>query len=140
MIPALWDLYAKHVSSYSQNISDLRIIISVISAVSNRVGYLFVCLEFFLPLKNVSLIWSVTIAGEGLQILTYNRHLWPLRIEVYLACNIYCETEHPLIMVISKDLWHSHLLLSFSQWSCHYLNLCRVQSIDKFSTLSLFLS
>ena len=29
-----------------------------------------------------------------------------------LACHIYYETGYPFIMVISKDIWHSHLLLS----------------------------
>ena len=28
---------------------------------------------------------------------------------------------HPFIMVISEDPWHSHLLPSVLQWSCHYL-------------------
>ena len=31
---------------------------------------------------------------------------------------------HPFIMVISKGLWHSHLLPSVWQWSCHYLSKC----------------
>ena len=35
---------------------------------------------------------------------------------------------HPFIMVISEDPWHSHLLLSFWQWSCHYLFL-RLRSV-----------
>ena len=31
-----------------------------------------------------------------------------------LACHTYCDTGHPFIMVISEDLWHSHLFPSFS--------------------------
>ena len=59
---------------------------------------------FFLPF----LIWSfsshsrifllfgdVTIAGEGLQILTYAQHLWPLSSVGSLACHAYCDTGHP---------------------------------------------
>ena len=66
----------------------------------------FVCLEFFVPLENVSLIWrfgDITTAVEGLQILTYARHLWPLSSEGSLACHTYCDTGHPFIKVISKD-------------------------------------
>ena len=35
---------------------------------------------------------DVTIAGEGLQILTYARHSWPLSSEDSLTCHIYCDT------------------------------------------------
>ena len=34
---------------------------------------------------------------------------------------IFCDTGYRFIMVISKDLWHSDLLRSVWQWSCHYL-------------------
>ena len=47
---------------------------------------------------------DVTHTGEGLQNLTYARHLWPLNSEGSLACHTYCDTGHPFIMVISKDL------------------------------------
>ena len=46
---------------------------------------------------------DVTIAGEGLQILTYARHSWPLSSEGSFACPAYCDTGHPFIMVISED-------------------------------------
>ena len=68
---------------------------------------------------------EVTIAGEGLQILTYARYSWPLSSEGSLAC---CDTGLPFIMVISEDPWHSHLLPSVWQWSCHYLFL-RLRSV-----------
>ena len=61
------------------------------------------------------------IASEGLQNLTYDWHLWPLNSEGSLTCHIYCETGHPSMMVIFEDPWHSHLLLSAYQWSCHCL-------------------
>ena len=35
------------------------------------------------------------MTGEGLQILTYARHLWTLSSESSLACHTYCHTEHP---------------------------------------------
>ena len=58
-----------------------------------------------------------------MQILTYARHLWPLSSEGSILCYTYCDTGHPFIMVISEDQWHSHLLPSVWQWSCHYLFL-----------------
>ena len=41
--------------------------------------------------------------------------------DVYSTLTTYGGTDHPLIMVIPEDLWHSHLVLSVWQWSCHYL-------------------
>ena len=65
---------------------------------------------------------DITITGEGLQILTYTWHSGCS--EGYLACNTYCDTSHPFIMVISEDPWHSHILPSVWQWSCHYVPIC----------------
>ena len=64
---------------------------------------------------------DVTIAGEELQILIYARHVWPLSSDGSLACHTFCDTGHPFIMVMSENPWHSHLLPSVWQWSCHYL-------------------
>ena len=55
---------------------------------------------------------DVTITGERLQILKYTRHSWPLSSEDSLACHTYCDTGHPFIMIISEDLWHSHLAIA----------------------------
>ena len=79
----------------------------------------FVCLRFYVPFENLSLLWRlacsilvkediflsgvvaaamkkktryVTITGEGLQILTYTRHCWPLSSEGSLSCHTYCDT------------------------------------------------
>ena len=38
---------------------------------------------------------DITITSEGLQILTYARHSWPLSSEGSLACHPYCDTGHP---------------------------------------------
>ena len=51
---------------------------------------------------------DVTIAGEGLQILTYARHSWSLSNESSLACHNYCDMGHPFIMVISEDPRNTH--------------------------------
>ena len=55
---------------------------------------------------------DVTFAGEWLQILTYVPYSWPLSSEGSLVCHTYCDTGHPIIIVIFEDPWHSHLLLS----------------------------
>ena len=80
---------------------------------------LFVFVEFIVPLENFHLYGDVTIAVEGLQILTYARHSWTLSSEGSLTCHAHCDTGLPFIMVISEDPWHSHLLPSVWQWSCH---------------------
>ena len=94
----------------------------------------FVCLcvfvlSFFLTLENISLIWRRhhyrwRVANFDL----YARHLWPLSSESSLACHTYWDTGHPFIMAISADPWHSHLLPSVWQWSCHYLFI-RLRSV-----------
>ena len=48
-------------------------------------------------------------------IFTYARHSKPLSSEVSLTYHTYCDTSEPLIMVISEDLRHSHLLQSVWQ-------------------------
>ena len=82
---------------------------------------LFVCMGLISHPRIYHSYGDVTITGEGLQILTYARHSWPLSGEGSLACHTYCATGHPFVMVISEDPWHSHLLPSVWQWSCHYL-------------------
>ena len=68
------------------------------------------------------LFWDVTIVGEGLQILTYARHIWLLSSEGSLACHTYCDTYGPSVYNgISEDPWHSHIMPSVWQWSCQYL-------------------
>ena len=69
---------------------------------------LFVCLCFFVPLVNFQSYGDVTIAGERLQILTCDRHSWPLcsEISIIIVCHTYCDTAHPFIMVIYEDPRH----------------------------------
>ena len=89
------------------------------------VKILCVCLVFFFVYSRI-VYWhkDVTIAGEGLQILTFARHTWPLRSEGSLVCHAYCDTGHLFIKVSLQDPWHSQLLPSVWQWSRHYL-ICR---------------
>ena len=57
------------------------------------------------------------------EILTHVWHSWPLSSNGSLACHTYCDTGQSFIMVISENPWHSYLLPSIWQWSCHYLIL-----------------
>ena len=59
---------------------------------------------------------DVTIAGEGLHILTYGNHLWTLSSESSLTLHTHCDTGLPFIMVISENPWHSHLMPCVWQW------------------------
>ena len=69
---------------------------------------------------------DVTITDEGLLILVYAWHSWPLSNEGSLVCHTYCDTGHPF-MWSSPTTNNTHLLLNNWQWSCHYLfsNLSR---------------
>ena len=69
---------------------------------------------------------DVTIAGEGLQILTYARHLLPFNSKGRVPHLLW--HGHPFIMVLSEDLRHSHLMLSVWQWSNRYL-FSRLRSV-----------
>ena len=93
---------------------------------------MFVCFCLFGVYSSHSTIFhsygDVTIAGKELQILTYARHSWPLRSEGSLMCHTVCDTGLSSRMFISEDPWHSHLLSSVWQWSCHYL-LLRLRSV-----------
>ena len=60
-------------------------------------GVLNLTLEFFIHTE------MSNITDEGLQILIYTWHSWPLSSEGSLVCLIYCDMGHPFIMVISED-------------------------------------
>ena len=66
----------------------------------------------FRPTRKFHSFGDVRIAGEGLQILTFARHLRQLSSESSLAWHTYCDTGHPFIMVISENPWRSLLMPS----------------------------
>ena len=87
--------------------------------------FLVVYLGFYMPLENFSLndIWRRhhywwRASNLDLYIALMSIEQWE-----FLACHTYCDTGHPFTMVISEDLWHSHLFPSVWQWRCHYLFL-----------------
>ena len=73
--------------------------------------WIFLCLlvvdrlGLIVPLENFSLIWRC-----------HHYRWWPLSSEGFLACNTFCDTGHPFIMVILEDPWHAHLLPSAWKW------------------------
>ena len=120
----LGNIYLKTVENLTE---DLFILDSHVKMLASHYAVWFVCL--FVCLSSHSRIFhsygDVTIAGEGLQILTYARHTWPLSSEDSLTCHTYCDTGLPFIMVMSEDPWHSHQLPSVWQWSFNDLGLSR---------------
>ena len=56
---------------------------------------LFVSLDFFVPLENVSIIWRRTITGEWLQIFNLCSAPMPLSSKGSLSCHTYCDMGHP---------------------------------------------
>ena len=75
----------------------------------------------YIPLDNFYNYGDVTIPGEGLQILTYTWHSWPLSTEDSLACHTYCDRGNPFIMVISEELTQLQLSPNVWQLIYHYL-------------------
>ena len=61
-----------------------------------------------------------TITGEGLRILTYARHSWPLSSEGSLAWHTYCDTGLPFIMVISDTHTYCRAFGSGAVTTCFY--------------------
>ena len=83
----------------------------------------FVCLEFFVPLENFSLIlrrhhcrWRAANLILTYELMTIEQ--WGFFSVPHLLWH-----WHPFIMVISEDPWHSLLMPSVWQLSCHYLFL-----------------
>ena len=64
---------------------------------------------------------DISITDNRLKKFSYARQLWTLSSEGFLECHSHCDTGHPFSLVISEEPWHSYLLPSASQWSCHYL-------------------
>ena len=63
--------------------------------------YLMIVWSFSSHSKIFHSFGDVTIAGEGLHILTYVQHSWPLSSEGSLACHTYWEMGHPFIIINS---------------------------------------
>ena len=95
-----------------------------------------------IDLDIVLVFFSWGLSHSGIFSLIWRRHQYRWRatnFDLYsalmaieqwgLACHTYCDMGHPFIMVISEDPWHSHLLPSVWQWSCHYLVFFRLKFV-----------
>ena len=58
--------------------------------------------------KNFHSSGNATITGDGLQILTYTRHIWQLNCEGSLTCHIYCDTGHTFIYTLAPRIRDNH--------------------------------
>ena len=69
---------------------------------------------FFVPLENFSnsFIWKRHHCRWSAANFDLCSALMAWSSEGSLACHTYCDTGHPLTMVISEDPWHSRLLAS----------------------------
>ena len=101
VLGCLWDD-----SWWCKYIAVIRYLVTLQYAIS-RVCYvhwypslfsLFVC-GFSSHLRIFHTYGDVTISGEGMQILTYARHLWPLSSEGSLACHTYCDSCYPYLLL-----------------------------------------
>ena len=119
---AICDTYERSAEELSLSVLKTRVAAAWIwtqpSACNVFVG-LFVCLGFSSHSRIFHSFGDVTNTGEGLQMLTYSLHLWPMSSKGSLKCHTYCDTDLLFIMVIPKDP-HSHLLPSVWQWRYHY--------------------
>ena len=67
--------------------------------IEEQVNFYFCLCGALRPTGEFSLMWRRHhYRGEGLQILTYARHLLPLSSNGSLACHTYYDTGHPFIM------------------------------------------
>ena len=67
--------------------------------------------EFIVSLEKFSIMNLETITGEGLQILTYTRHSWPLSSEGSLTCHNFFKELGQSRLVIVPDLPHARRTL-----------------------------
>ena len=80
----------------------------------NLLCCLFVCLGIFVLLENYSIIWRHNhYRWRAANVDLYSALMAIQKWGVFNVQHLYSYTGHPLIMAISKDLWHSYLLPIF---------------------------
>ena len=93
-----------------------------ISILSNC--YFLFVLQFIVPLENFFLlIWRRHHCRWRAANFDLCSPLMVIEQWGFFTCYTHCDTGLPFLMVISEDPWHSQLLPSVWQWSCHYLFL-----------------
>ena len=66
--------------------------------------FFFVCLK----LSSHARFFLTPITDKGIQIMTNTRLSWPSSSEGSYACHTYCDTVHPIIVVISEEPYGTH--------------------------------
>ena len=129
----LFSTYIKHIKDeiIRHRNKIIKVFISELNKWSNDIQWPFTCSTlsysdiivclFVFGLRLTREIFTRQHYRWRTTILTYTRHSWSFSIEGFFSCHIYCDTAHLFIMVISEDPWHSNLLPSVWQWSCHYM-------------------
>ena len=84
-------------------------------------GGLFVWLKVFRPIEeffNHNKTSPLSVKRYKFWPIIDTHDHWAVSV---LACHTYCDMRYPFIIVIYEDPWHSYLVPSVWQWSCHYL-------------------
>ena len=100
---------------------------------------LFVCLGFSSHLRIFHSYGDITIDGEGLQILTYARHSWPLSSESSLAClrrpvSLESIAEH-LAVELSLSLFTTQVCCGWDSNNQH--SACKVNALTHCPTATV---
>ena len=74
--------------------------------------FLFVCLWIYDPLEDFSLIWIRHHYRWRASTLDHYSTLIAIEQREFFSVYTYCDKARSLIMVISENLWHSHLMPS----------------------------
>ena len=94
---------------------------------ASRITKLFFLWSFSSHSKNFHSFGDVTIAGEGLQILTYAQSFCPLSSGSSLACHTYCDMGHPSSPRTCDTLTLCRAFGSWAVTACFYdLGLSRL--------------
>ena len=78
----------------------------------SAIKFRFVCLGFYIPLEKCSLIWRSHHYRRRASNFYICSALMAIKQWGFLACQHYCVTGHPFIMVISKDPRHTPVLVA----------------------------
>ena len=95
---------------FSHHIASNLLFETIISLV-----YLFVCLEFFVALDLLHYLETSTFLEKGCKYSTCSALMTVAQLGFFSALHLLFKT------VIPEDPWHSHLMPSVWQWSCHNL-------------------
>ena len=83
--------------------------------------FCLIFVEFFVPLENFSLIWRCHLCRWRAANFNLSSALVAIEHWGFFSLPYLLWHGASVKMVISEDLWHSHLILNVWHWNCHYL-------------------